>query len=51
MKLMISFSCVLHNSISVNFEVYFLEFPVGNCFWCYFRQLITSGFQKMQKGL
>lgn len=39
MKLMI-FTSVC--TISLSFEIYFLEFPMGNCFCCYFMQLFIS---------
>ena len=28
--------------ISSNFEIHFLEFPWGNCFWCHFKQFFLS---------
>ena len=42
------FTCVC--PIYMNFEFYFLEFPMGNCFWCNFRQLFISwAFKKYKK--
>ena len=42
------FTCVC--PIYMNFEFYFLEFPIGNCFWCNFRQLFISwAFKKYKK--
>ena len=40
MKLMIKFYLCLHNFL--NFESLFSRVPMGNCFWCYFRQLFIS---------
>ena len=42
------FTCVC--PIYMNFEFYFLEFPMGNCFWYNFRQLFISwAFKKYKK--